>query len=127
MRATLDHFDLRVANAERAAAFLERVFGWTAELEAGPANQAYRRVRASDDAAPAAGMRVGLFDGSSDVLERPLPVVRLEGETLEECLDRVVACGGRVVAEPQEIGGSGRFARFSDPDGHEWGLWTATS
>ena len=34
---------------------------------------------------------------------------------------------GFLLAYPQEVrdsgGALGRFARFADPDGHEWGLW----
>ena len=123
VNATLDHFDIPVSDVERMAAFLERVFGWTAERVSDSKTERYWRLPASAADSRSAGVRVGLFEGSMEVLEHPLPVVRLDGEPVEACLDRVIASGGKVVLEPREIGASGRFARFADPDGHEWALW----
>lgn len=122
-RATLDHFELPVADAERTAAFLERAFGWAVNETEHAGAQRYLRLPATAVDAEPAGVHVGLLEGATDLLGRPLPVVRLEGESVGFCLERVVSLGGRVVLEPCKIGTSGCFARFVDPDGHEWGLW----
>ncbi|MCP4202473.1 MAG: hypothetical protein GY769_11135 [bacterium] len=74
-----------------------------------------------------AAVRVGLFEGSPEVLDRAVPVIRLDGERLEACLDRVTTAGGSVLLEPMPIADSGRFARFADPEGNRWGLWEPSS
>jgi predicted enzyme related to lactoylglutathione lyase len=36
---------------------------------------------------------------------------------------RVVAAGGRILVEEQEVAGMGSFSLFEDPDGRVMGLW----
>lgn len=127
MPAFLDHFELSVSEIDRAGTFFERVFGWRAGAVSDSLVGRYRRLSAGE-AAPGR-VRVGLLEGA-EVLgsgTTALPVVRLEGEALESCLERVVEAGGSIVSAPRAVeasdGGSGRFARLADPDGHLWGLW----
>lgn len=121
MRATLDHFEMPVADAERLAAFLEAVFGWQRESS----SPGYLRLAAAEAARGATEppMRVGLYEGPAATLDRAMPVVRLAGETLELCLARAREHGGQVLCAPQPVGASGRFARFEDPEGNPWGIW----
>lgn len=138
MPATLDHFEIPAADSDRLATFLKAVFGWPAdepvdepvdgEGDGGRALKApvrYRRLVPGSGNAGAAlrQVRVGLFEGSADVLDRPVPVVRLTGETLEVCLERVSSAGGTVLLPPETVGVAGRFARFADPENNQWGLW----
>lgn len=127
VRATLDHFEIPVARCDRMVAFLKEVFGWPdAEVrdESSRPEARYRRLVAAVGPGPAEpALRVGLFEGPREVLDRAVPVVRLADERLEVCLARAVSAGGRVVLEPESIPGSGRFARFEDPEGNQWGLW----
>ena len=130
MRASLDHFEIPVADSRLLAAFLKQVFDWVVE-EAGeesaeaPAGGRYCRLGPPSLGPDEAGsaVRVGLFEGPAEVLDRAVPVVRLTGETLECCLERVASAGGRVTLQPKRIGRSGCFARFEDPEGNHWGLW----
>ena len=125
MRATLDHFEIPVADSRLLATFLKKVFRWVvAESATSPGGHYCRLGPAGlgpDSGQPA--VRVGLFEGSTEVLDRAVPVVRLTGETLERCLERVVSAGGRATLQPKSVGDSGRFARFEDPEGNPWGLW----
>ncbi len=134
MRATLDHFEIPVADSARLSAFLEEVFGWIGgEFVEGLENSAgsdsvgrgYRRVAPAWDGPESKqrAVRVGLFEGAHEILDRAIPVISLDGETLELCLERVAAAGGQVVLEPMQVASSGRFARFEDPEGNPWGLW----
>lgn len=130
MRATLDHFEIPVVDAKRLSEFLEAVFAWPPEE---PASDGYRRLRAAGrGTGPASGaaepqIRVGLYEGPRETLDRPTPVVRIDGEALEGCLDRVTRAGGRVLLAPRPVGATGRFARFEDPEGNAWGLWEPAS
>lgn len=123
-----------MADSDRLATFLETVFGWTVdesvdgERDHGRASEPpvrYRRLAPCSEGEGSARMkvRVGLFEGPADVLDRPVPVVRITGEPLELCLERVRAAGGTVLRPPEPVGASGRFARFADPEGNQWGLW----
>lgn len=132
MPATLDHFEIPAADVERLSAFLAEVFGWPAEKSSGdsdhptsadPTAERYVRLRASEGEPGGAVLRVGLYQGPREVLDRALPVVRVTDEILESCLERVTAAGGRVLLEPKSFGDGSRFARFEDPEGNPWGLW----
>jgi|HubBroStandDraft_3_1064219.scaffolds.fasta_scaffold00986_6 predicted enzyme related to lactoylglutathione lyase len=56
-------------------------------------------------------------------LEQPLLVIHLTGAPLQQCLDLIVAEGGEVELPVTEVGATGRFARFRDPEGNLLGLW----
>lgn len=142
MRATLDHFEIPVADSRLLAIFLKEVFHWividdganaganvcdnsgeeSAEASAGGRYCRLGPASSGPDSERSA-VRVGLFEGPAEVLDRAVPVVRLTGETLEACLERVSLAGGRVTRQPKRVGNSGRFARFEDPEGNQWGLW----
>jgi uncharacterized protein len=46
-------------------------------------------------------------------------------EDADETAGRVRAAGGTVIAEPREVGDSGRVAIFADPDGASFFVWQA--
>jgi len=128
-RAVLDHYEVPVAHAAALTEFLQEVFGWKNRAP-DPSKSASRSAvggedRRLDTPAFAGGTQVGLLEGRPEILKRPIPVARLEGERLETCLERVLAAGGIVVLPPTEIAEGGRFARFLDPEGNEWGVFTA--
>jgi predicted enzyme related to lactoylglutathione lyase len=50
-------------------------------------------------------------------------VVHLEEESLEDCLERIAAAGGRIDRAAAAVGEMGWFARFRDPEGNLLGLW----
>lgn len=129
MPAFLDHFELTVSRLERTRLFFEVVFGWESGSVSDSPLGRYQRLTVGEGEAPRS-LRIGLLEGTEDVLgtgSAALPVLRLEDESIEDCLKRVIEAGGEVIAEPRAVavagGGEGRFARFADPDGHRWGLW----
>ena len=121
MKAVVGHFEVPARDPRGAGEFFTAVFGWAVEPVEwnGPA---YCKVRSSSDSAGA--LQGGLLDAEAAGFAHPLPVIHLSGATLEECLERVEAAGGTTVEGPREVAEMGRFARFRDPEGHEWGLWT---
>ena len=123
MKAYVGHFEIPARDPERAAEFFRRAFGWRAETVTwdGPA---YVKLRSPADGSERA-IQGGLLAAAAAGFDQPLPVLHLSEGTLEECLARVEAAGGAVVESPRPVGELGRFARFCDPEGHAWGVWSA--
>ena len=123
MKARLGHFEIPARDPERAAAFFRRVFDWHAEPVDwdGPTYLKLRTSAANGDPT----VQGGIIAAEGTAFDRPLPVLHLENDTIEACLERIEAEGGSILEPPRAVGGFGRFARFRDPDGHSWGLWTS--
>lgn len=123
MKARLGHFEIPARDPRRAAEFFRRAFGWRAEAVDwdGPA---YLKLR-SPGAGAAPAIQGGLIAAEGAGFAHPLPVLHLTGGRLEDCLARVEGAGGVIVEPPRPIGDMGRFARFRDPEGHDWGVWTS--
>lgn len=121
-RATLSFFEIPAADPRRAAEFFRAVFDWGA-VEVPWAGPTYVRLLPPEsDETPGGGIlepdRLGLVD-------RLTVMIRIEGEALEAVLERVVDHGGAIALPPTAIGDAGRFARFFDPQGNSFGLWSA--
>lgn len=117
--ATIGRIEVPAAHPEAAARFFADAFGWTSrrvEWEGG----LYLSL------APPSGPGAGVTRAGTLGTTAPLAVIHVEGPPLEEWLARIAAAGGSVEAPPVEVGGLGRFARFRDPEGHLFGLWSAT-
>lgn len=116
--ATIGRVEVPAADPEGAARFFAEAFGWRArrvEWEGG----LYLSL------APPSGPGAGVTRAGTLGTTAPLAVIHVEGPPLEVWLARIAAAGGSVEAPPEEVGGFGRFARFRDPEGHLFGLWSA--
>ena len=49
----------------------------------------------------------------------------IQDPDLEGLLAKIVAAGGKIHAEEQQVPGMGSFSLFTDPDGRMMGLWQA--
>ncbi len=116
--ATIGRVEVPAADPEAAARFFADAFGWTSrrvEWEGG----LYLSL------APPSGPGAGVTSAETLGAAVPLAVIHVDGPPLEEWLARIAAAGGSVDRPPEEVGGFGRFARFRDPEGHLFGLWSA--
>jgi len=124
--ATVSSFEIPTREPERSARFYREVFGWEVEPLAwgGPP---YFRVRTAIPVFGTAreGIDGGLTAGG-EAGGQPLLVVHVHHATLEECLERIVAGGGKVEMPATRVGEMGRFARFCDPEGNRLGLWESS-
>lgn len=128
MRVHLGHFEIPARDPERAAEFFRRAFGWSAQAVPwdGPVYLALRAPEALNGEDPPRGpIQGGLLAAEGAGFDHPLPVLHLTDGTLEDCLARVESAGGKTTEPPRAVGPFGRFARFCDPEGHEWGVWSA--
>lgn len=107
------HVELTSADPERAAEFYRAAFGW--ESAASPYVDGYLLA--------ATGAGDGI-DGAimSREHQAQVAIVWLQVDDLETTRTAVVAAGGSVVGEAQEIPGQGRVAYVRDPEGVLLGL-----
>lgn len=123
-KATLSFFEIPSADPPRLARFFREVFGWDSIDVPWDGPRYVRLLPPASEEAPGGGI---LERDASELVDRLTVMLRIEGEALEEVLARVVAAGGAVALAPAEVGGSGRFARFFDPEGNSFGLWQPRS
>ena len=107
---TINYIEFNVETIERAKAFYGAAFGWTF-TDYGP-----HYAEFSD------GFMKGGFDASSIVTPGG-PLVVLYGDDLEATQARIRDAGGKIVKETFDFPGGRRF-HFTDPDGHELGVWS---
>ena len=110
------HFELMSKDPAKIGAFYEKIFGWKVtnmpELN-------YRFVETEAEA----GINGGIVKP-----DRPEPwpgklTLYIEVDDLAGYRERIVAAGGKIHVEAQEVPAMGRFALFTDPEGRMMGLW----
>jgi predicted enzyme related to lactoylglutathione lyase len=109
--AGVSYLRIPAPDPKRSAAFYERVFGWTVDMD-----------RDDPSFADGTGHVIGHFSAEHAVAGaagvRPYVCV----ESVDETLEKVAAEGGALVAAPYPEGGL-RVATFHDPGGNEIGVW----
>jgi hypothetical protein len=123
-RATLSFFELPASDAVRLAEFFHTVFGWDA-VEVPWDGPRYLRLLPPDSGEPPGGGILERGAGEGALVDRLTVMIRIEGEPLEDVLLRVASAGGTVTLPPTPIGEFGLYARFLDPEGNSFGLWSA--
>lgn len=109
------HFDLGAKDPGRAIAFYKAAFGWTAEKWDGPFE--YYLIMTGDPSEP--GIDGGLMPTTGGGVETTLT---LGVSSLETTMAAVVAAGGTIVGEIQEIPGVGRMVSCRDTEDNVFGL-----
>jgi hypothetical protein len=125
-RATLSLFEIPATDVERSAAFFRAVLGWDAVEVAWDGPRYLRLLPPEAAERPGGGIleRGPRAGRGAPLVDRLTVMIRIEGEPLEAVLERVVRAGGAVALAPTAIGDFGRYARFDDPDGNGFGLWS---
>jgi len=114
------HFEMPAEDRNRMAAFYEAVFGWKAQM-LGPEMGDYVLVTtAESDAkpgAPAGAINGGFFPKKPD-WPAQYPSIVIAVDDLQSAMRRVGEAGGKVLGEPIEIPGVGRYVSFFDTEGN---------
>ena len=105
------HFEIQVDDIERAKAFYAAAFGWTFQ-DYGPDYCEFRDGRLTGGFAHGAAQPGGAL-------------VVLYSTALEDSLAQVEQAGGRITKPIFAFPGGRRF-QFTDPDGYELAVWSAT-
>jgi len=109
----IDNIEFNVSDIKRSKEFYGSVFGWSF-VDYGPTYTEF-----SD------GRLTGGFTTGEPV--RPGgPLVILYSDDLVDAQGKVVAAGGKISREVFSFPGGKRF-HFTDPDGYELAVWTASN
>jgi uncharacterized protein len=114
------HFEMPAEDRNRMAVFYQEAFGWKAQM-LGPEMGEYVVVTtAESDAKP--GAPAGAINGGF-YLKRPdwpaqYPSIVIAVDDVDSAMKRVVQAGGKVLGEPLEIPGVGRYVSFFDTEGN---------
>jgi uncharacterized protein len=110
------HWELWSKDPEKVSSFYARIFDW--KIQHMPELN-YRMV----DTGGEGGINGGIMQPQR---EGPWPgnmSFYIDVDDLAAYRKRVVAAGGRILVEEQDVAGMGSFSLFEDPDGRVMGLW----
>ncbi|HEV3417711.1 MAG TPA: VOC family protein [Pirellulales bacterium] len=110
------HWELMSKDPGKASDFYQNVFDW--RIQHVP-EMDYRMVETGGKG----GINGGIMQPKR---EGPWPgniTLYIDVDDLAAYRKRVVAAGGKILVEEQEVPGMGAFSLFTDPDGRLMGLW----
>jgi len=109
----IDYVELPASDIEATKRFFSDAFGWTF-VDYGPEYVSMQR----------AGLDGGFYQSDRVAsTETGSALVVLYSDSLEETLERVRNCGGKIVEPIFPFPGGRRF-HFADPNGNEFAVWS---
>lgn len=116
------HFEMPYDNRERIARFYEAAFGWKTQMLGQDMGNYVIATTAEPGAAgrpgAAAGAINGGFYGRNPQWPAQHPSVVIAVQDIKASMAKVSSAGGRVLGEPMEIPGVGRYVSFFDTEGN---------
>lgn len=107
------HIEIPTSNAEAAKKFYGGLFGWKFNFVPEMKYTLYSTGEGE--------IGGGLFDPPPQVPRGITNYVNVDD--LEAAARRVPELGGRLITDPMDVPGHGRFRVVADPDGNEFCLW----
>ena len=110
------HWELMSKDPEKVSEFYKRVFDW--KIQHMP-EMNYRMVETGGQG----GINGGILKPER---EGPRPgnmTMYIAVDDLASYRKRIVAAGGKIHVEEQEVPGMGAFSLFTDPEGRMMGIW----
>lgn len=114
------HFEMPAENRERMANFYSSAFGWQTRMLGSDMND-YVMVTTteSDDNGPKQpGAINGGFYPKKDDWPAQYPSVVISVDDLQSAMKKVTDAGGKVLGDPMDIPGVGRYVSFFDTEGN---------
>ena len=115
------HWELMSNDPAGVSAFYAKLFGWKVTHHP----QINYRVVETGAKSPMAGINGGIVKPDR---EGPWPgnmLFYILVDDLPEYRNKIVAAGGKIHVEQQEVPGMGWLSLFTDPEGRMMGLWKA--
>jgi uncharacterized protein len=114
------HFEMPAEDRRRMASFYEHAFGWKTQMLA-PDMEDYVLVTTAESdvkpGAPAGAINGGFFPKKPD-WPAQYPSIVIAVDDLESAIQRVEKEGGKILGEPMQIPGIGRYISFFDTEGN---------
>ena len=110
------HWELMSKDPEKGSEFYKKVFDW--KIQHMP-EMNYRMVETGGQG----GINGGILKPER---EGPWPgnmTMYIAVDDLASYRKRIVAAGGKICVEEQEVPGMGAFSLFTDPEGRMMGIW----
>jgi uncharacterized protein len=114
------HFEIPYENRERIARFYQSAFGWQIQMLGEEMGNYVLATTATTDAkpgAPAGAINGGFFAHKPD-WPAQYPSVVIAVPDLDAAMKRVASAEGKVLGDPMDIPGVGRYVAFFDTEGN---------
>ncbi len=115
------HFEMSYADRERVALFYQKTFNWNMEM-LGPEMGEYVVAHTSETNAKGMIQKPGMINGGfykkQPKEEFNVPSVVIAVDSVEDTITKIEKNGGKVVNQPMDIPGIGRYASFIDTEGN---------
>ena len=114
------HFEMPAEDRKRMSEFYTKAFGWQAQ-QLGPEMSNYVLVTTteSDNNGPKRpGAINGGFFTKSDDMPAQYPSVVIAVDDINQSMKKVAQSGGKVLGEPMDIPGVGKYVSFFDTEGN---------
>jgi predicted enzyme related to lactoylglutathione lyase len=114
------HFEMPAEDRKRMSEFYSKAFGWqTQQLGPEMGNYVLVMTTESDDNGPKKpGAINGGFYTKSDDMPAQYPSVVIAVDDIDQSMKKVAQSGGRVLGEPMDIPGVGKYVSFFDTEGN---------
>jgi predicted enzyme related to lactoylglutathione lyase len=114
------HFEMPYEKRDRMAKFYEKAFGWQMQMMGQDmGNYVVATTTETGEAGPKnpGAINGGFFEKQSD---KPLqyPSVVIAVDDIKKAMEKVAAAGGKVLGDPWDIPGVGKYVSFIDPEGN---------
>ena len=114
------HFEMPYENRERMAKFYQSAFGWQTQMLGQDMNNYV--VATTTETGEAGPTKPGAINGGfyGKMPDRPMqyPSVVIAVDDLKKSSQKVAAAGGKVLGDPMDIPGVGKYVSFVDPEGN---------
>jgi predicted enzyme related to lactoylglutathione lyase len=120
------HFEIPANDIERAKKFYREIFGWKIQDWPMPNGSVYTGVRTVEiDEKTFLPKEVGAINGAivkKDEIVKT-PVVTVNVSSIDECVEKIIKAGGKLLKPKVEITGLGYYAYVQDTEGNLLALW----
>jgi len=121
------HFEMPAEDKERISSFYTNVFGWeTNQMGEDMGNYVVVMTTESDDKGPKkpGAINGGFYQKTDDMLGQ-CPSVVISVPDVKEHIEKVKEAGGKVLGEPMDIPGVGKYVSFIDTEGNRVSMMQA--
>jgi predicted enzyme related to lactoylglutathione lyase len=118
------HFEMPYENRERMARFYQSAFGWQMQmLGEDMGNYVVASTTESTEAGPTkpGAINGGFYEKKPD-WPMQYPSVVIAVDDVKRSSEKIAAAGGKVLGEPMDIPGVGKYVSFVDPEGNRVSL-----